>query len=484
MLDPITRVAVVGAGPAGLTAVKCLREAGLEAIAFEKKSHIGGLWHFDESQPDGGGIAYRSLKTNTSKKMTGYSDFPFPDEMPLFPHQSQVLEYLNSYADHFGLRPFICLNTTVNHINRNPEGTWTIHFQDETGSEQQQQFDALVIANGFYQKPLTPSLPGLDTFQGQTLHSAEYKGPEPFTGKRVIVIGSGSSGADIAGEVAETAEQVDISAKSGVWIVPRSADGKPLDTNMSPLKEFLPAPIKKILFQKIAFENYRKLGYSDQNIASILALPPFNPAKTRVTSGTTILKQLLKGQLQMKGGIQKFEPDGVLYQDGSRTKADTLIFCTGYAPNLPFFDPSIIQINQDHTFGLYRHVFHPLYDNLAFLAQCRVAGPVFPVMEMQARWAAAVFSGTAELPPSAQRQKAIEDHFATCRRQGKNPMRVFYADYMAEIAGQFGVQPKLLNHPGLIPKLLFGPVFPARYRLDGPGKKAIAKEIIEHFNAQ
>ena len=395
--NKINRVAIIGAGPAGLTAVKCLREVGLEAIAFEKDNHIGGLWHYDESKADGGTIAYRSLKTNTSKKMTGFSDYPFPDEFPTYPHRSQVLAYFNSYADHFGLRPFIRLNTLVKHISRRADHKWTIHYQSKSDTVEQETFDSVVIANGFYQKPLIPSLPGLDSFQGQILHSADYKGPEPFEGKRVVVIGCGSSGSDIAGEVGDTAEHVDISARSGVWIVPRLAKGKPLDRNLRPLNQFLPGPIKKFFFERIALNSYRDLGFTDEKIASVLALPPYNPAKARVTSGTIILEQLLNGRVHMKGGIQQIKPGGVCYADGSYTEADTLIFSTGYAPALPFLEPTILQVGSDQTFGLYRHVFHPELDNLAFLAQCRVGGPVFPIMEIQARWVAAVFSGTGRV---------------------------------------------------------------------------------------
>ena len=93
-------VAIIGAGPAGLTAVKCLREAGLDAIVFEKSADIGGLWHYEEDTQDGGGIAYRSLKTNTSKNMTAFSDFPFPQETADYPHRSIVLQYLNDYANY------------------------------------------------------------------------------------------------------------------------------------------------------------------------------------------------------------------------------------------------------------------------------------------------------------------------------------------------------------------------------------------------
>ncbi len=471
-------VAIIGAGPAGLTAVKCLLEAGLEAVVFEKTADIGGLWHYNEDAPDGGGIAYRSLKTNTSKKMTAFSDFPFPEETADYPHRSIVLQYFNDYADFFDLRPHIRLNTPVQQITRQKDGRWLVNYQTENGTAESQQFDAVVIASGFYQKHLIPSLPGLDDFEGDIIHSADYKGPEPFTGMRVVVIGAGSSGSDIAGEVGGTAELVDISAKSGVWFVPHFANGKPLDNNLTRFSAMLPGSIRKRFFEKVALTSYLNMGFSDEKLSDLL-LPDFDPVLTRVTPGTIILERIRDGRVRVKGDIQHIEPNGVRYTDGSHSEADSLIFCTGYAPALPFMDPTIIQVQDDNTIGLYKHVFHPELDNIAFLAQCRVGGPVFPVMEMQARWTAAVFTGQVDLPPPAIRKQAIETHFAACRQIGKNPMQVLYGPYMDDIAKQFGVRPKLLGHPRLFKKLLFGPMLPAQFRLDGPGKSEKARQIIE-----
>ncbi|MFZ0548988.1 MAG: NAD(P)-binding domain-containing protein [Candidatus Promineifilaceae bacterium] len=474
-------IAIIGAGPAGITAVKCLREAGLEVTAYEKSADIGGLWHYDEDAPDGGGIAYRSLKTNTSKKMTAFSDFPFPEEADDYPHRTEVLAYLNRYADHFGIRPFIRLNTTVEHITLQDDQKWLVTYQTEGRTTQNELFDAVVVASGFYQKPLIPHLPGLDDFKGNILHSADYKGPEPFVGRCVVVIGSGSSGADVAGEVGQRAEQVDLSSRTPVWFVPHFANGKPLDNNITRFSNHLPNQLRKSYFEKTVLNSYQRMGLTDETIDSVLALPEYDPESTKTIPGTKILQAAANGRVRVKGDIQKVEPDGVRYTDGSQTKADTLIFCTGYAPALPYLDPSVIRVQDTNTFGLYKLVFHPQLDNLAFLAQCRVGGPVFPVMEMQARWAAAVFTGTAELPPPAVRQKVIQAHFAACQEKGKNPMQVLYADYMNEIAGEIGVRPKWLAHLDLLKKLLFNPILPAQFRLDGPGKSDKAREIIENY---
>src|ERR1700686_5012511 len=91
------RVAVIGAGVSGLAAAKCLLDEGLEPVVYEQGSEIGGLWNYQEALPDGGGVMYRSLHTNTSKQTLAFSDFPFPETAPDFPHHREVLQYLRDY---------------------------------------------------------------------------------------------------------------------------------------------------------------------------------------------------------------------------------------------------------------------------------------------------------------------------------------------------------------------------------------------------
>ena len=170
---PIRRVAVIGAGAAGLTALKALREEGLDPVAFEQSPEVGGVWSYDESAPGGGGPAYRSLTTNTSARMMAFSDFPLPHDLPDFPARSDVLQYLNDYADYFDLRPCIRFNTPVEKIEPTDDNRWALHLQ--SGSGLPQIFDAVVVASGFYREPRWPSLPGLDAFRGRVLHSSAIK---------------------------------------------------------------------------------------------------------------------------------------------------------------------------------------------------------------------------------------------------------------------------------------------------------------------
>src|SRR5690242_18624461 len=120
------RVAVVGAGVSGLTAARWLLAEGLTPVVFEQAATIGGLWNYREDTPDGGGLAYRSLRTNTSRQTMAFSDYPFPATLPDFPTRADVLAYLHGYAEAFGLAEHIHLRTTVDGVRPAPGGGWEV----------------------------------------------------------------------------------------------------------------------------------------------------------------------------------------------------------------------------------------------------------------------------------------------------------------------------------------------------------------------
>ena len=221
-----------------------------------------------------------------------------------------------------------------------------------------------------------------------------------------MLSGQGSSGSDIAGEVGGTADLVEISAKSGVWFVPHFANGRPLDNNLTRFSGLLPGEIRKKFFQKVALTAYKNMGFDEEKLTD-LALPDFDPALTRVTPGTIILERIRDGRVRVKGDIQHIEPNGVRYIDGSFSEADTLDFLHWLCPRAALHGANHHPVTgRQYYRPLYKHVFHPELDNIAFLAQCRVGGPVFPVMEMQARWTAAVFTGQVDhtLNPSIRKE--------------------------------------------------------------------------------
>ena len=477
MVKKRSSVAVIGAGPSGLVAVKSLLEMGLQPVAFEKADAIGGLWRYDESKPDGGGVAYRSLKTNTSKWMGVFSDFPFAPEIPAFPTREQLLAYLNQYADHFDLRTYVRLNSVVKRISPTQDGRWTVVCEQEGLPAIVETFDAVVVASGFYPVPFQPELPGLDRFEGEVLHSYAYKGPEDFSGKRVVIVGCGSSGADLAGEMGAVAASVDVSTRKGLWFLPKMIRGRAYDTYRTRFSRKLPPALSHRFFRKMLLDSYAELGFTKESLPR-LNLPPFDLQKGKFMPAMDILFRIRDGQVHMKPEIEQVGESEVRYVDGSTSPADVLLFATGFNLDFPFIDEAILRVDGRYTIGLYRQVFHRDYDNLAFLAMNFAGGSAFPLMEIQARWMARVFAGDMPLAAAEARGDWIDAYFARHAADGTDPMSLQLLNYLPEIAAMLGVTPQFWRHPGLILPLVFGAHVPAQYRLDGPGRSESVPDVI------
>ena len=261
-MTSIKHVAVIGAGAAGLTAIKCCLEEGLQATCYEKSAHVGGLWYFDEKQKDGrsenskdcidekpknnegnterskgntdtlcfeGNIdmskdnpgktmdhhsasVYSSTTSNVSKIFLCYSDFPQSHEWPNFLPHYLVHEYLEKYADHFDLRQHVKLEHEVLQVkpcSENGSTHWEIAVRDlRTGIESVNVFDAVMVCAGLHRNPTIPAFPGLSDFKGEIIHTHAYKDAEPFRGKKVLVVGFGECAVDAAIEISRINKKV------------------------------------------------------------------------------------------------------------------------------------------------------------------------------------------------------------------------------------------------------------------------------------
>ena len=465
------RVAIIGAGACGLTMAKCLLDEAIVPVVFEQASAIGGVWTYDEARPDGGSLAYRSLRTNTSKHLLAFSDYPFPETVPDFPPRAAVLTYLHDYADHFHLRRHIRLNCSLEAAVRTATGQWDVQVRSAGGTVATERFDALVVCSGLYRQPALPAFAGSATYAGGLLHSATYKGPEPFAGQTVVVIGTGSSGADIAAELGQVTEHVHWSTRSGVWLLPRYIDQHPYDYQLTRLSAWIPYGLRMRLFRHLVVHAYRRMGIPDHVWRPLV--PPFDVWRTRLTVSSDLLPQIAAGRVTVHPEVASVVGRHVIFADGTRTPVDTIICCTGYTLRFPFLDETVVKPAGD-TIALYQHVFHPDVPNLAFIGLCIVAGPLFPVAELQARWVARVFAGALSLPSRAARHRSIQAQQRAALRRGAHPLRVQLLDYMDALARPVGVKPQLLREPGLLVPLLAGPLVAAQYRLQGPGRWAPA----------
>ncbi|XP_066995496.2 senecionine N-oxygenase [Anabrus simplex] len=212
-------VAVIGAGAAGLASARQITDTeGHTCIVFEQAAVVGGTWVYtdmiglDEFGYPVHTSMYKNLRTNLPKEVMGFPDFPIKkEEDRSYIPAEDILQFLNDYADHFKLRKYIQFFQRVRSVVP-VSNQWDVTVEDvRTKETRTMRFDAVMVCNGHYWKPRVPQLLGADDFQGTQIHSHDYRRPEAFRGKRVLVIGAGPSGMDLTLELSTVAEQVILS---------------------------------------------------------------------------------------------------------------------------------------------------------------------------------------------------------------------------------------------------------------------------------
>ncbi|XP_061041758.1 flavin-containing monooxygenase 5-like [Eubalaena glacialis] len=231
------QIAVIGAGISGLGAFKCCLEENLEPTCFERNDDIGGLWKFRKNTSEKMPSIYKSVTINTSKEMMCFSGFPIPDHFPDYMHNSKFMDYFRMYVKHFGLMKYIRFKTKVQSVRKHPDFSFSRQWDvvvEANGKQETLVFDGILVCSGHHTDPYLPlqSFPGIEKFEGCYFHSREYKSPEDFSGKRIIVVGIGNSGVDIAVELSHVAKQVFLSTRRGAWILHHVwENGYPMDNS-------------------------------------------------------------------------------------------------------------------------------------------------------------------------------------------------------------------------------------------------------------
>ena len=191
------KVAVIGAGACGLTAVKCCKDEGLEPVCFEQESNIGGLWYFTSEDRATVSSVYKSTIINSSKEMMCFSDFPMPKDFAPYMHNTYVMKYFQLCAENFDLYKHIRFRTRVIDIKKvqdyEKSGRWELSYRksdDGVESEVKKEvFGAVLVCTGHHWKVSWPSFPGMNEFSGVQMHSHSYKDYKPFEDKTVLIVG-------------------------------------------------------------------------------------------------------------------------------------------------------------------------------------------------------------------------------------------------------------------------------------------------------
>ncbi len=419
----LPRVAVIGGGSSGITALKGLVDRGFDATCYEASDRVGGNWVFGNR--NGMSASYKSLHINTSRERMEYSDFPMPKHYADFPHHSNIAEYFDNYVDNFGLRDLIKFETKVASAERDSEGVWTI-TDDKGGVE---RFDAILVANGHHWDPRWPEPAFSGHFDGEQIHAHSYENSDILRGKRIVVVGMGNSAMDIAVEGSYVADKVYLSARRGAHIIPKYIFGKPLDQVLKNDPR-VPYRIRQKLFQTIMRTQIGKV--EDYGLPK----PDHKIGDAHPTISDHILSRITHGSVEAKPNIKELKGKTVLFEDGTEVEADLIIYCTGYKVTFPFFDEDFISA-PDNELPLYRRVFKPDVDNVFFVGLLQPLGAVMPLSEAQGRWIATYLRGEYGLPSPAEVEAEIRsDREEMAKRYVKSKrhtMQVDFETYLHEL---------------------------------------------------
>jgi cation diffusion facilitator CzcD-associated flavoprotein CzcO len=306
---------IIGAGPAGLACAATMCSAGLHATVLEKAATVGSAWrrHYDR------------LHLHTDRNHSGLPGMAMPRDYPTYPSRAQVVDYLDAYAGHFDIRPMF--NTEVSRVVRD-DTRWHVETNGETIAA-----PVVVVATGIAHAPYRPSWPGVETFRGIVIHSSDYRNPSAFAGKRVLVVGFGNSGGEIALDLAEASTDVTLAVRSPVQVIPRDLLGLPI-LSWVILYRHLPARLVDVVnapVLRLAVGNFEKLGLrrAAKGPRQMVEEDGHIPL---IDIGT--LARIRDGSIRIRGGIDRVTSDGVVFADGKAEKFDAVILATGFRPDL------------------------------------------------------------------------------------------------------------------------------------------------------
>jgi cation diffusion facilitator CzcD-associated flavoprotein CzcO len=315
-----TPVLIIGAGPAGLAIAARLRRRGIPFEIIERSDKVGSSWHDH----------YDRLHLHTVKEMSHLPHLPFPEDYPRYIPRHLLCEYFEQYAKTFDIRPHF--GEEMREISRWKDGRWLV--RSASGCEWLAK--EVVIATGVNRVPNRPRFEGEERFQGKILHSCHYKKAAPYKGRRVLVVGMGNTGAEIALDLAEHGADAYLSVRNPVNIVPREFLGRPTQKTallLAKLPEWFGDWLGSQV-RRISMGDLPKYG---------LPLSKLPPARQLRDQGKTPVvdigtaEKIRRGKIKVLPGIRCFFETGVVFTSGQRYTFDAVILATGYRARVEDF---------------------------------------------------------------------------------------------------------------------------------------------------
>ncbi len=412
-------ICLIGAGPCGLVAARNLKQAGLSFECFEREPDLGGVWNSTTSH----GRVHPSTAMISSKRMTEFLGFRMPRDFPHYPRHDQVLDYLRDFAGAFDLLDEIQFGVSVERIERSPNG-WSVSVKGERNSTS--EFSHVVIASGHHCHARLPAW--TEDCSGPWMHSSQYKSRKQLAGKRVLVVGAGNSGCDIAVEAAQYAFDVSISMRRGYHVLPKFLFGAPIDRCGDTLDRWrLPRWLIALVMRaclRVAVGPMQRYGLPRPEHSIFACHPIVN---------SQLLHYLAHRRITVRPPITSVKGDRVTFSDGTEESFDSILCATGYRIEFPFLPPGLLAFEGEKPM-LYMNVFHPLEDSIFVVGLIQPNGGIWQLADYQSQLICKFIQSAHQNHSSAdwwrqQKQKANSD---SSRKQFLDtPRHAVEVDYFA-----------------------------------------------------
>ena len=356
---------VIGAGAAGLGALQVLRDEGFSVDCCEQWDRIGGHWHTD----------YDCLHLITPRDTSGFEGLPMPKDYPLFPSRDQMRDYILGFAAHHGLGSRIRFNTAVTElrpIGERGEGGWEV----ATSDGERAAYDGVIVANGHLRDPFVPEYPG--RFAGHVVHSGRYRNADDLHGDRVLVVGAGNSGCDLAVDAAQAGRETHISVRAGLVFQPKTLYGRP--RSELPLLGRLPVRAQERVTRALIDVS---LGAPERY--GLPAPATRNLHRNRPVVNGQLLHFIHHGRVRVAPGIERLDGQYVHFTDGTTRAFDTIVYATGFKATIPFLDGVPLRRADGVPLRVAGMTLPLELERLFFIGLAAPRGPQLPVYSAQTR---------------------------------------------------------------------------------------------------
>lgn len=406
-------VGIIGAGPAGLALGAALRARGIDFRIIDAGQGPGGIWDIDRPRTP----MYESAHFISSKTLSAMPGFPMPDDYPDYPRHDQILDYLRAFARDHDLERSCRFESEVVDARRSEEGGWRVTL----ASAEVLHFPTLCLATGANWHPVIPEVPG--DFTGESLHSFDYRSSDLFRGRRVLIVGGGNSGCDIACDAARTAERAFISLRRGYHFVPKYIFGRPADVFAASGPRLPPSIERRIfsfLIRRVLVGDLTRFG---------LPRPDHDVLESHPIMNSRLLHHLGHGDLEARPDVTGLDGRTVRFADGREEEVDVIVWATGYRRIHPFLNPDDDFDRSRGPRDLFLNLAHRHHDDIFELGLFETDGAAYPLLGLQAELVATLVDPAL----SAERRAAWAKRRAIARvdpRGGRRyldtPRHAFY----------------------------------------------------------